>query len=105
MPQDVLADNFQTEVLQSPTPVLVDFWAPWCGPCKAMAPALEKLAEELGDQVKIVKCNVDEAQELASSLSVLSIPTFVLFSGGQEKARVSGAVPYEQFKGWVTSQL
>ena len=84
-------DNFQSEVLQSATPVLVDFWAEWCGPCKMMGPALDELATEFGAKAKIAKVNVDEQQALAANFRVSSIPMFLVFKGGQVVAQHVGA--------------
>lgn len=94
---DVTDADFQTEVLDSEKTVLVDFWATWCGPCKTMSPAVDKLAEELGDRIKVTKLNTDENHSTASSLGVMSIPTFVVFRGGKEVHRFMGAKPYEAF--------
>ena len=82
--------NFQTDVLQSELPVLVDFWAVWCGPCRAIAPHLDVLAEELEGKVKIVKLNIDENQQIPVQYQVQSIPTLLLFKGGQEADRMVG---------------
>ena len=76
------ADNFQAEVLGSDVPVLVDFWAPWCGPCKMIGPIVEELAAEFGDKAKFGKVNVDNAQELAGKFGIRGIPTVMLFKGG-----------------------
>jgi thioredoxin 1 len=84
-------DNFQSEVLQSATPVLVDFWAEWCGPCKMMAPALDELATEFAGKAKVAKLNVDEQQSLAVNYRVSSIPMFLVFKGGQVVAQHVGA--------------
>ena len=83
--------NFASEVLQSPVPVLVDFWAEWCGPCRMIGPMLDQLAGELGAQAKIVKVNVDEARGLAGQYGVTSIPLLLFFKGGQVKDTVVGA--------------
>ena len=87
---EITSDNFDKEVLKSNKLVLVDFWAPWCVPCKALAPTIEKLAGELGGKVSISKCNVDDNPELATDLSVLNIPTIIMFKGGEEVDRMTG---------------
>ncbi|MFH1142309.1 MAG: thioredoxin [Candidatus Uhrbacteria bacterium] len=92
---DLTSDNFQTEVMQSDLPVLVDFWAPWCGPCKMMSPIIDQVAEALAGKVKVAKVNVDENQGLAQDHSVMSIPTFVVFKGGQVVDQFSGAMTKE----------
>ena len=91
MATDVTDETFENEVLQSGEPVLVDFWAEWCGPCHAVAPVLERIAEER--QLKLVKVNIDENQELAIRYGIQSIPNMVLFEGGQPKASAVGAMP------------
>jgi thioredoxin 1 len=90
---EVNDNNFQAEVIESETPVLVDFWAPWCGPCRMVAPVLEEIAQEKGDQLKIVKLNTDENQQTAIAYEVLSIPTLILFKNGQIAKKVIGAYP------------
>jgi len=87
----VTQDNFQSEILQSATPVLVDFWAEWCGPCKMMAPALDELATEFAGKAKVAKVNVDDQQQLAANYRVSSIPMFLVFKGGQVVAQHVGA--------------
>jgi len=87
---EITQENFEKEVLKSDKPVLVDFWAPWCMPCKIITPHVEKLAEELKGKVIVAKSNVDESPEVATDLSVLNIPTLILFKGGQEVARIIG---------------
>ena len=92
---EISKDNFKKEVLESEKLVLVDFWAPWCAPCKIIAPIVEKLAEELKDQVKVGKSNVDENPDIATNLSVLNIPTLILFKDGKEVGRMIGVNPKE----------
>jgi thioredoxin 1 len=84
--------TFSTEVLQSDVPVLVDFWAPWCGPCRVMSPIVEDLAAQLGDRARIVKVNVDEARTTAAEFGVSSIPSFAVIQSGQVVQRFSGVV-------------
>jgi thioredoxin 1 len=87
---NVTADNFDQEVVQSTTPVIVDFWAPWCGPCKMLGPVLEELAGEYTNKVKVAKVNVDEEQSLASSHSVRGIPTVIVYQDGKQIKQVVG---------------
>jgi thioredoxin 1 len=89
---DVTDTNFQAEVLESEKPVLVDFWAPWCGPCRVVAPVLEEIAGER-DDLRIVKLNTDENPQVASQYQVLSIPTLILFKNGEAVKKVIGAYP------------
>jgi thioredoxin 1 len=89
----VTSENFTTEVLQSPLPVLVDFWAAWCGPCRAVAPTVEALASEYAGKLKVVKLDVDESGDVAGQFGVQSIPTLILFKGGQPVERLVGNVP------------
>lgn len=86
-------EKFQEEVLNSKRPVLVDFWAPWCMPCKMIAPILHEIQEECQGSLKVVKINTDENQEVASNYGIMGIPTLILFQNGQEVDRVVGAVP------------
>jgi thioredoxin 1 len=90
---DVYETTFKSDVLASDKPVLVDFWAPWCGPCKMLSPVVEKIAVNLGDRVKFVKLNTDEAPSLAGEYQVSGIPCLILFKGGQAVDRVVGFVP------------
>ena len=89
---EVTDNNFQAEVIESEQPVLVDFWAPWCGPCRVVAPVLEEIAGER-DDLRIVKLNTDENPQTAATFEVLSIPTLILFKGGQPVKKVIGAYP------------
>jgi len=84
--------TFQSEVIESEHPVLVDFWAPWCGPCRVVAPVLEEIAGER-DDLRIVKLNVDDNQQTAATYGILAIPTMILFRDGQEAKRIQGAMP------------
>ena len=94
---EVTDNNFQAEVLESEQPVLVDFWAPWCGPCRVVAPVLEEIAAERPD-LRIVKLNVDDNQQTAANYQVLSIPTLILFKGGQVAHKVIGALPKKRLE-------
>ncbi|MEM0925802.1 MAG: thioredoxin [Planctomycetota bacterium] len=97
--------NFQTEVLQSAQPVLVDFWAPWCGPCRAMSGVVDQVAETLDGRAKVVKVNVDESTESASRYGIQSIPSFAVFVGGELKGGTTGAVPVETLVDMVETHL
>jgi thioredoxin 1 len=97
--------NFETEVLKSKEPVVVDFWAEWCGPCKMIAPALEEIAGSLGDKVKIVKLNVDENPATAQKYGIMSIPTLMLFKNGELASRQVGAAPRQKLEQWITASV
>jgi thioredoxin 1 len=102
--QTFTSDNFESSVLQSDKPVLVDFWAPWCGPCKIMAPVVEELAGEMEEAV-IGKVNVDENSDIAQKFNILSIPTFIIFKGGQVVEQFSGSMSKEQLKDKVQKHV
>jgi thioredoxin 2 len=103
--EDVDADNFDRQIARSTIPVLVDIWAPWCGPCLMMAPAYEAAARELEPQVRLIKLNSDAQQSAAASLGIRGIPTMILFNGGKEAGRTSGALSASQIVSWVRQQL
>jgi len=106
MPTKAVTDaSFAADVLESSTPVLVDFWADWCGPCKMIAPALEEIAEELEGKVNIVKMDIMENQQIPGEIGVQSIPLLVLFKDGKPAAQKLGAAPKSQLKGWIESVL
>jgi thioredoxin 1 len=90
---DVTDNNFQSEVIEAEVPVLVDFWAPWCGPCRRVSPIVEEIAAERGEDLKVVKLNIDENQQTALKFNVLSIPTLMLFKHGAVAKTVIGAYP------------
>ena len=90
---EVTDSSFQSEVIESEVPVLVDFWAPWCGPCRMVAPVVEEIAKERGEQLKVVKLNIDENQNTAIQFNVMSIPTLILFRHGEAAKTVVGAYP------------
>ena len=97
--------NFETEVLKSTEPVVVDFWAEWCGPCRMIAPALEEIAGSLNGKVKIVKLNVDENPATAAKYGVMSIPTLMLFKNGELASRQVGAAPKQKLEQWITATV
>ncbi len=95
--------NFQAEVLDSTSPVVVDFWAEWCGPCKMIAPSLEEISTEMAGKVKVAKINIDENPELAAKFGVRSIPTMAMFKGGEVVDMKVGAAPKSALSSWISS--
>ncbi len=102
--KEVTVDSFNS-LLDEPLPVLVDFWAPWCGPCRALAPVVDELAGELENRLTVAKCNVDDNQELAMQFGVMSIPTLVIFKNGKEAGRVVGSMPKRQLLAEIEKYL
>ncbi len=101
----VTDSDFDTQVLKSDKPVLVDFWAEWCGPCKMIGPSLEEISEELGDQVQIVKLNIDDHPDTPAKYGVRGIPTMILFKNGEIADTKVGAAPKAQLKSWLEGAL
>lgn len=98
-------DTFEQEVLKASEPVVVDFWAEWCGPCKMIAPALEEIAAELEGKVKIVKLNVDENPRIPSRYGIRGIPTLIMFKNGEVAGQQVGAQPKNRLKDWISTQV
>ncbi len=105
MTQKITDDSFDADVVNSDKPVLVDFWAEWCGPCKQIAPALDELSEELGGKLTIAKLNIDENPGTPSKFGVRGIPTLMLFKDGQVAATKIGALPKNKLQEWIESVL
>jgi thioredoxin 1 len=97
--------NFDEEIKNSPVPVLVDFWAEWCGPCKAIGPALEEISEVMGDKVKIAKLNIDENPSTPQTYNVRGIPTLLIFKNGEVAAEKIGAMPKSALEQWVSENI
>ena len=97
--------SFDADVLKATSPVVVDFWAEWCGPCRMIAPALEEISASLGDKVKIVKLNVDENPGVASKYGIMSIPTLMIFKNGEMASRQVGAAPKQKLEQWVNAAV
>ena len=96
---------FETDVLASETPVLVDFWAEWCGPCKAIGPALEEISESLGEKIKIAKLNIDENPSTPQAYNVRGIPTLLIFKNGEVVAEKIGASPKSELEKWLSDNI
>ncbi len=105
MTQTITDQSFATDVLGADKPVLVDFWAEWCGPCKMIAPALEELSQSMGDKVTIAKLNIDENPETPGKYGVRGIPTMLLFKNGEPVAQKVGAMPKSQLAAWLEGVL
>ena len=105
LPDNVDEAGFRAQLAKSDLPLVVDFWAPWCGPCRMMAPAFEKVSQDLHGQARFVKVNTEEAPALASAYNIRSIPTLAVFRGGREVARQAGALPAPEIARFVTAGL
>ncbi len=101
----VTDENFEAEVLNSDTPVVVDFWAEWCGPCKQLGPVVDEIATEMAGKVKVVKVNIDEAPEAPSKYGVRGIPTLIIFKGGEVVDTRVGGMPKSQLSEWIEGQI
>jgi thioredoxin 1 len=105
MPKQVTDSSFQTDVLGAEGPVVVDFWAEWCGPCKQIAPALEEISAQMGDRVTIAKINIDDNPETPSNYGVRGIPTLIMFKNGEVADTKVGALPKNQLQQWIEENL
>ncbi len=105
MAENITDAQFEEIVLKSDVPVLVDFWAEWCGPCKQIAPALEELSKEMDGKLKIVKMNVDENQKIPTDFRIQAIPTLMLFNNGEMVDRQMGALPKSKIESWVNDTI
>ncbi len=105
MAQIVDTNNFEKEVLESATPVLVDFFADWCGPCKMMSPVVDQIGEKLASQIKVVKCNVDDSGAVAEKYNIMSIPNFIIFKEGKPVSSKLGATSPAEFEQWIKENI
>ena len=105
MTKEITDSEFEQEVTNSKEPVLIDFWAEWCGPCKMLSPIIEQLSVEMKDKIKIVKMNIDDNPEAPSSLGIRSIPTMMIFKEGKPVATKVGAIPKNSIKEWIDLSL
>jgi thioredoxin 1 len=103
--QQVSDTSFEGDILKSEKPVLVDFWAPWCGPCRSVAPIVDDLATQYKDKIKVAKINVDESSQVAMKYQITSIPTFILFKNGEVADRVLGAIPRSEFVKFIDRNI
>lgn len=105
MALEINESNFQKEVLESDIPVLLDFWAPWCGPCRTVSAVIDELSTEYSGKVKVCKVNIDDASSIASQFGIMSIPTFILFNNGQPAGQKSGAISKDEFIKFINSNI
>ncbi len=105
MTQNITDDAFEQEIANSKIPVLVDFWAPWCGPCKQLGPTIDELSKDLGDKISVYKCNIDENPEAPSKYAVRGIPTLMIFKNGKLVDSKVGSLPKSALYEWVKSNL